>query len=310
MAKHKEIITIERDIICRKCGSHDVSKDGKYKDTQYYLCKKCNSKFAGTDCYPRMKYPKELAINALTYYYNGMSFRNITSAFNDLKQVSLPKMTPWRWVCKFSAMVNEYVRVLRPELSEMWIADETVVDIWGEHYWLWDIIDTETRFLIASHLSRDRTMKDALKLFYMAKLRSATRPKVIITDKLRQYNRAFNKVFYSNIPQRRAYHLQSEGFASPTNINLIERFHGTIKQRTKIMRDLKNKQSARVILDGYITHYNFLMEHDYLKGKTPATVSGIGDNIGNWGDLIELSLYEPRPNIEVSLEWEKEFAIE
>lgn len=46
-------------------------------------------------------------------------------------------------------------------------------------------------------------------------------------------------------------HLQSEGFDSDVNTNLIERFHGTIKQRTKVMRDLKDKKSARVVMDGY-----------------------------------------------------------
>ena len=309
MPEHVEVTTIERTITCRSCGSSDAFKYGKRRGVQYYICNNCKKKFAGTDGYPRMKYPREFAIKAITYYYNGMSYKNINHTFSDLKGISVAKSTIWRWVLKYSKMANQYVLTFHPRLSDVWIADETVVDVWGEHYWLWDIIDTETRFLIASHLSRDRTMRDALKLFYMAKLRSATRPKAIITDKLGQYNKAFNKVFYSNIPERRAYHLQSEGFASPTNINLIERFHGTIKQRTKIMRDLKEKYSARIVLDGYITHYNFFLEHEYLKGRTPATAGGIDEGIRNWGDLIDMALMKPRKNPEVRLEWEETFGI-
>jgi putative transposase len=191
MATHKEIITTERAIACRICGSHNVSKDGFYKDTQYYLCKLCGSKFAGSDCYPKMKYPKELIIKTVTYYYNGMSYKNINQTFNNLNQIDLPKITLLRWVIAFSKIVNDYVLTLHPKLSDIWIADETVIDIWGTHYWFWDIIDSETRFLIASHLSKTRTEKDAEKLFTMAKLRSKTRPSVIITDKLGQYNKAF-----------------------------------------------------------------------------------------------------------------------
>lgn len=41
MALHQETTTIERPITCRVCGSSNVSKDGFYKDTQYYLCKFC-----------------------------------------------------------------------------------------------------------------------------------------------------------------------------------------------------------------------------------------------------------------------------
>jgi hypothetical protein len=109
MAAHKEILTIERDITCRICGSHNVSMYGTYKNMQYYFCKNCNSKFAGTDCYPKMKYPREYIIKTLTYYYNGMSYKNINHTFNDLNQIDLPKMTLWRWVVIFSKIVNRYV---------------------------------------------------------------------------------------------------------------------------------------------------------------------------------------------------------
>src|SRR5660398_163983 len=143
-----------------------------------------------------------------------MSYQNINQTFNDLNQINLPKMTLWRWVVAFSKIVNNYVLTLHPKLSDVWVADETVIDVWGTHYWFWDIIDSETRFLIASHLSSTRTEADATKLFTMAKLRSKTRPKVIITDKLGQYNKSFNRVFYSNFKENRVIHLKSEGFES------------------------------------------------------------------------------------------------
>ncbi len=127
-----------------------------------------------------------------------------------LNNIKLSKMTLWRWVVAFSKIVNNYVLTLRPELSDVCVADETVIDLWGKHYWFWDIIDSETRFLIASHLSSTRTEKDAEKLFTMAKLRSKTRPKVIITDKLGQYNKAFNSVFYSNLKENRVVHLKNQ----------------------------------------------------------------------------------------------------
>jgi putative transposase len=310
MALHQEVTTIEREIACRVCGSTNVSKDGFYKDTQYYLCKFCGSKFAGKDCYPKMKYPKDLITRTLTYYYNGMSYKNITQTFSGLNQVELHKTTLWRWVIAFSKAVNSYVLTLHPDLSDVWIADETVIDLWGTHYWFWDIIDSETRFLIASHLSRTRTEIDATKLFMMAKLRSKVRPKVIITDKLGQYNSAFNRVFYSNLKEHRAIHLRSEGFSSDINTNLIERFHGTVKQRTKVMRDLKDKASARIVMDGFITHYNFFMQHSYLDGLTPAQAGGIGEGITNWSDLIGMALEILKQKPKVRTDWENVFEVE
>lgn len=310
MAKHELVRVYSRVIACRFCGSKDLSKHGKYKDNQYYICKACGRKFSEIDTFPDMKFPKELIIKALTYYYNGMSLNNVSHTFNDTSNVYVSKPTIWNWIIKYSKLANEYVLSLKPNLSNIWIADETVIDLWGKHYWFWDIIDTDTRFLIASHLSKVRKTGDAKKLFYMAKLRSKTRPKVIRTDRLHSYHNAFNKVFYSQFKARKVQHLLSEGFDSPTNINLIERFHGTVKQRTKVMRDLKSRRSARIILDGFVTHYNFFLEHSYLKGKTPAQAGGIGAGINNWGDLIDRAIKEPRENPKVVLEWAEEFGVE
>ena len=310
MAKHNRVIVHTITTKCRFCGSTDLSKHGKYKGVQNYICKTCGKKSSEMDTYPRMKFPKELIVKALTYYYNGMSLKNISQTFDDLSGVYVSRPTIWNWIIKYSKVANQYVLSLKPELSDTWIADETMIPLWGKKYWFWDIIDTDTRFLIASHLSKVRTTKDATKLFYMAKLRSKTRPTSVRTDRLHAYLKAFNKVFYSNRPERKVEHLQSQGFGSKTNINLVERFHGSLKQRTKVMRDLKSRKSARIILDGYVTHYNFFLEHEYLKGKTPADYCGIGEGINNWGDLIDKAIKEPRENPKISLDWELEFQVE
>ena len=289
MAEHKEVTITERIIACRFCGSTNLNKYGTYKENQYYICNDCGRKSAETDTYPRMKYPKELIIRALEYFYNGMSCRHIAHTLNNMDNLDLSQTTIWRWIIKYSEIVNNYVLFFEPRLSDVWVADETAVDIWGEQYWFWDIIDTDTRFLIASHLSKTRTMNDAIELFSVAKAKSKIRPKIIITDKLGIYHGAFNKVFYSHFKERHVEHLTSRGFRSPVNTNLIERFHGTVKQRYKVMRDLKDHYSASVLLDGFVTHYNFFLEHSYLGYTTPAVIAGIGEGIQNWGDLIELA---------------------
>jgi len=296
MAEHKEITVTERVVACRFCGSTDLSKYGTHKDKQYYICKVCGHKSSETDTFPKMRHKKDLIVRALTYYYNGMSCRLICHTFNDMRRLNISPSTVWNWVIKYSELVNNYVLFMEPHLSDVWVADETVVTVGGRQYWYWDIIDTDTRFLISSHLSKTRRMDDAIELFSVAKAKSKIRPSVIITDRLNLYPSAFNKVFYTRYKEDRVEHLTSHGFHSPTNTNLIERFHGTIKQRYKVMRDLKDEYSASVLLDGFVTHYNFFLEHSYHGGVTPAIVAGIGDEgIHNWGDLIELALGRFQP---------------
>lgn len=71
--------------------------------------------------------------------------------------------------------------------------------------------------------------------------------------------------------------------ARETN-NVVERLHGTLKDRVKVMRGLKSMETAKTLLDGYVINYNFCRGHQAL-GKTPAEASGI--EIKGWRWLIE-----------------------
>lgn len=44
------------------------------------------------------------------------------------------------------------------------MVDEIILKIGGKKAWFWDLIDGETRFLLASHLSAIHTTRDAQKL--------------------------------------------------------------------------------------------------------------------------------------------------
>ncbi|HYJ02590.1 MAG TPA: DDE-type integrase/transposase/recombinase, partial [Nitrososphaeraceae archaeon] len=65
---------------------------------------------------------------------------------------------------------------------------------------------------------------------------------------------------------------------------IIERKHSTLKMRYKVMRGLKNDESSKELLDGYITDYNFCRKHQSIK-KTPSQEAGI--NVNGWKQLIE-----------------------
>lgn len=66
---------------------------------------------------------------------------------------------------------------------------------------------------------------------------------------------------------------------------MIERFHETLKQRTKTMRGLKNIESAHDFISGWLVHYNYIRPHTALNDKTPAEVAGIDYPYKNWADI-------------------------
>lgn len=187
----------------------------------------------------------------------------------------------YRWVTKFTKRAVNEARDYKLDVGDEWVADETVLEIDGKNVWFWDIIDAKTRFLLASGLSRSRTTKGAALLMNEARRRAGKSPKTIITDKLAAYLDGIELVFGTDTK-----HIRSKPFTIVNNTNLIERFHGTLKDRTKVMRGLKDIKSARPITEGWLLHYNFLRPHEALKGKTPAEVAGVNYPYRNWQKIV------------------------
>lgn len=269
-------------INCKYCGSSNVIKYGKYKAVQRYYCKDCKRKFAGIDTIPKMQYSAYKIADALNMYYEGMSLleirRNLIQQHNDY----ISDATIYNWVKRFSKLAVMQADKYKPDVGGVWVADETMVNLDGKNVWFWDIIDTKTRFLIASHMSYTRTTKDAEALMRQAYNRTGKIPRIIYTDKLRAYLDGIELTFGADTEHR-----QGSPFDVEDNTNLIERFHGTIKSRTKVMRGLHTVESARLFLDGWLVHYNFFRPHMSLRDRTPAQVAGIRFPLRHWRDVTE-----------------------
>jgi hypothetical protein len=66
----------------------------------------------------------------------------------------------------------------------------------------------------------------------------------------------------------------------------MERLNGEIRDREKVMRGLKTKDTP--ILKGYQLFHNYIRPHEALEGRTPSEACGIkieGNN--KWKTLIE-----------------------
>lgn len=269
-------------ITCKYCQSTKVIKFGKYKATQYYFCKGCNRKFAATDTIPKMQYSQSQVADALNMYYEGLSLNEIRRNLIQQHNSYVSDVSILNWVKRFSKLAIVEANKHKPKVGDIWVADETVIDIDGKNVWFWDIIDTKTRFLIASHMSFNRTSKDAEQLMRQAYERTGKIPRVIYTDKLRAYLEGIELTFGGETK-----HKQGSPFDVENNTNLIERFHGTIKSRTKVMRGLHTIESARLFMDGWLVHYNFFRPHMSLDDRTPAQEAGISLLVRNWKDVTE-----------------------
>lgn len=286
-----EIKTIQT-IICKHCGSEAVVKYGSYKGVPRYLCKVCKRKFKADDNLAGMRANTNEIASALNLYYDGSSIRAIGRHFQQENGHTPSTASIYEWVQKYSQYLTDSIKDYHPKVGNEWIADETVLKIGGQQLWLWDIIDTRSRFLLASRLSTSRTTRDAQILIDRAIRTAGKEPEIVLTDQLASYI----DVFYG----KDAEHKQGSPFSitEGESTSKIERWHGTLKARTKVMRGLKNLETAIDFTNGYLAYYNYLRPHESLEDRTPAEVAGISYPYRNWDDVIRN--YKPKAKIEVT----------
>jgi putative transposase len=178
--KPKPKIFSEDSIQCDKCGSIRVIKYGFSDGKQIYKCRDCKHKFRYS-LIKKAKYSPDTVSVTLDLYFSGMSLRKIARVVQNQTNSKLSYLTVYRWMEEFIPKISEYVDPLAPRLSDVWHGDELFVkmrngiNIKGKGdskyiiAFLWNAMDRETRFLLASKLSRFRDDNGAFQAFKEAR---------------------------------------------------------------------------------------------------------------------------------------------
>jgi transposase-like protein len=279
---------------CPKCKTtRQVIRRGvrynRSEPVQRYYCKRHKLRFSGRTGFKGMKTISAAIVIAMDLYYKGLSLRKIADHLHAFYGIKITHGTVYNWIVKYVQLINRHVADLRPRLSECWHADETVVSVSGRHLNVWGLLDDETRFLIASHVSRGRRTRDA-RLLLRRGLRLAThRPREFVTDGLASYSKAAKAEFIGS-SDAKTIHLQGP-FAAPKNNSKMERFNGTLKDRTKPVRHFHSTRSAALFANGFRLYYNFIKPHRGLGGRTPAQAAQVvrKGRRNRWLELIRAS---------------------
>jgi transposase-like protein len=271
---------------CKYCGSEKVVKDGKVKGVQVYKCKNCKHRFFQNGNFSKMRTERNVVVAALNLYFDGLSLRKAQRNLEQIFGEKVSQVTILNWIKKYSKLIKEFAITLTPQLSGLWHEDETMLSCEGRNVWFWEMIDEDTKFLVASHISGTRTLEDTITLFKRGYEQSKVRPRALFVDGSFVYNTAFNKVFYTLRKDTRPELVQRVGIRARETNNIVERMHGTVKDRTKPMRGLKSFESTKALLEGFTIHYNYVRPHQSLNGKTPAQAARM-QAPSTWKGLIE-----------------------
>ena len=287
----------EPEQVCKYCGSPNLIKRGirknKSGNVQRFSCKDCGKRFVVNVGFEKMKATSQVVTVALDLYFKGISYRKIVDHLKQFYGVKVTHVAIIKWVKKYVKLMKDYVESLVPNVSGIWHSDEMTLNVNGDLKWLWNVMDNESRFWLASQITEKRETKDARMVLAEAKNMARVRPLAVVTDGLRAYQHAITKEFRT-MKAPRTEHIRVPNIRNRSNNNMVERLHGTIRERNKVMRGLDDEPTAQTIIDGFRIYYNFIRPHMALSGKTPAKKANLKLQLkeNKWLSLIKKSTDE------------------
>ena len=276
--------TEQYTVSCPNRCSGKVVKIGFQAGKQRYRCRACNKDFREPDAFQQgRRFPIQQVGTALQAYFDGLSYRETARNIGRTFNTKTPdEASVFRWIQGYTRGANEVLKNHKVPTGREWVADELQVNVGGKPYWLWNVQDRNSRYLLSTHLTPKRDARAAEIVMRKAQSVAANTPKVIRTDKLPSYIPAIKKVF-----DGKTKHLQSQGLAAEINNNLSERMQGSIRERDKVLRAMKSREAGQNYLDGWAIDYNLFRPHLGLRDRTPAQAAGMVVPFTSWQDVAQ-----------------------
>jgi len=268
----------KQQIKCPKCNKESIKKDGKRKTEnrgliQRYRCKECSHRFVLDDGFYRMRNSPQKITCAMDLFYRGVSTRKIQEHFSAFYPHNSSHKSIYKWIIKYAKAISNFtdglkIKVGREiQMDEMEYRRRKQRDRKGvDKNWFIDVIDCQSRFMIASDYTKSRGQKELKQVIKNVKEKTGEQIKVITTDGLQGYYEVIKRVFgYTNIKDGYVKHnkvnaSKGEGF----NI-MIERLHNSLRARTKTFRGFHGSiESANAIMKGLAIYYNFITRHQAI----------------------------------------------
>jgi len=288
---------------CVYCNSLNIVRNGSRKtaieNKQRFKCKDCGKRSV-LDPVKKIKGNDKIVTLTMDLYFKGLSLRDISDTLYQFYNLRVHFDTIRRWINKYTQIMDEYTKQFKPELSDKWHIDEQMVKSRKDWVWCWNcwnVLDSETRFLIANNVTRGREITDARKVLRIAKENIKENPKEIVTDGLWSYERAIRKEFVTKRTSPNAVlHSRNAGIAKKIlNNNKVERYHNEFREFDKVRRGFKSDETAQQWNAAFRLYHNFIKKHMALSGATPSQVADIDIELGRnrWLSLLKQSLNHP-----------------
>ncbi|HLM90773.1 MAG TPA: DDE-type integrase/transposase/recombinase [Thermoplasmata archaeon] len=251
----------------------------------------------------RLRHDTRTVAIALDLYFRGLSLRKVSDHLRQAHGFKVRPSTIYSWISRFTPPAARWMDSLGARTGEKWHVDETVVKSDGAPRWVWNVEDASTRFLMATHVTKLRRVRDARVLLRRAKASTPDRPITVLSDGLPAYPKAVGReLAFRSGAEVVNPHERVPSIRAKRSNNLVERLHGTEKERIKVMRGMHGRKGPKLLMEGFRVYYNMVRDHAALDA-TPAVAAGIPDRGGfRWKEILQRSS-RPVPRGQVEIEF-------
>ena len=113
--------------ICLHCKGSDLMRRGvrrnKAGNLQIWQCRSCERYFTVNLGFEKMRASPETITSVMQLYCTGESYRGIQK-FLKLRGVEMSHVAIYRWVDKYTKLMDKYLETITPQVGDKWHADE------------------------------------------------------------------------------------------------------------------------------------------------------------------------------------------
>ena len=274
-------LTEPKAINCPNCKSAHIVKIGTRNGYQRYLCRACSKKFHANGKAAGRRFPADQMGAAIRLFYSGMSYKQIAESMETMYDIPQPsKATIYEWVRDYTKAALREMERHPAHTGGRWVVDDMQLNVAGQKYWIWNVMDEGTRYLLASHLTKERDARSAEAVLKKAVAAATDPPRTVRTDRRRYYIPAVKNV----VPDAR--HIQSTSVRDWKNNNLSEGVQDAFRQRTQSLRGVSSKEGVHLYLGGWMLSYNLFIDHESMDGKLSGRAAKVDAPFNEWADVV------------------------
>jgi putative transposase len=191
---------------------------------------------ANPERYKNHRFPPEIISHAVWLYFRfTLSYRDVEEMLF-ARGIIVTYEAIRKWCRKFGQDYANQIRRRRPRTGDKWHLDEVFLTINGKRYYLWRAVDQDDNVL--DILVQSRRNRKAAKKFFRKLLKGLRYvPRVVITDKLKNYGAAKREIL-PGVEHRQSRYLN----------NRCENSHRPTRQRERRMQGFKSAGHAQRFL--------------------------------------------------------------